>query len=83
MGRTLGSKNKKQKRWSKKLLVGKTMPPLYHTLPGRDFEHEKSQVLKWLARDLVIQDWVMEQLKSAGYIIYNPETGQWKGVDYE
>lgn len=83
MGRTPGSKNKKQKRWSKKLLVAKNMPPLYHTLPGKKFVHENSQVLKWIANDLVIQDWVMEQLKSAGYISYNPDTGQWTGVDYE
>ncbi|HFI0700779.1 TPA: hypothetical protein ACGO3H_000215 [Streptococcus suis] len=82
MARTLGAKNKKHKRRSKKLLVAKNMPPLYHTLPGQDFAREKSQVLKWLADAPEIQDWVMEQLKSAGYIDYNPDTGQWFGVDY-
>lgn len=44
MGRTIGSKNKKQKRRSEKLFVAKTMPPLYHTLPGQEFDNDKSQV---------------------------------------
>ncbi|HFU4369511.1 TPA: hypothetical protein ACGO9H_001556 [Streptococcus suis] len=82
MVRNLEAKNKKHKRRSKKLLVAKIMPPLYHTLPGQNFAYEKSQVLKWLADVPEIQDWVMEQLKSAGYIVYNPDTGQWCGVDY-
>lgn len=81
MGRTPGSKNKKQKRRSKKLLIAKKMPPLYHTLPGQEFELKKSQVLNWLSSELIIQEWIMEQLKTAGYIVYNPNTGQWKGVD--
>lgn len=82
MGRPLGSKNKKQKRRSQMLMSAQEMPPLYHTLPGQDYDGEKSQVLKWLGNNHDIQEWVMSQLKSAGYITYNRDTGQWVGVDY-
>ena len=83
MGRTPGSKNKKQKRRSEKLLVAKTMPPLYHTLPGKEFDNDKSQVYVWIANQPDLMHWLWRQLESAGYIVYNPETGQWKGVDYD
>nr|DAS24626.1 MAG TPA: hypothetical protein [Caudoviricetes sp.] len=83
MGRTLGSKNKKQKRRSEKLLVAKTMPPLYHTLPGEKFDGDRSQVYAWIKNQPDLMNWFWRQLASAGYIVYNPETGQWKGVDYD
>ena len=37
------------KRKSKFLDVGKSMPRLYHTLPNEEFDYDKSQVLKWIA----------------------------------
>ena len=83
MGRTPRAKNKKTKKRSKELLVAKTMPPLYHTLPGQEFDVEKSQVYAWLSRQKDLLHWLLMQLNSAGYIVYNPETGQWTGVDYE
>lgn len=83
MGRTAGSKNKKQKRSSEKLLVAKTMPPLYHTLPGEEFDNDKSQVYAWIKNQPDLIQWLWRQLGSAGYIVYNSETGQWKGVDYD
>ena len=83
MGRTKGAKNKSPKKRSKKLLVAKKMPPLYHTLPGQDFEAEKSEVYKWIIEHPDLLRWLMEQLRSAGYITYDPETGKWTGVDYD
>lgn len=83
MGRTIGSKNKKQKRRSEKLFVAKTMPPLYHTLPGEEFDNDKSQVYAWIKNQPDLMEWLWRQLGSAGYIIYDPETGKWTGVDYK
>ena len=68
---------------SKKLEIGKQMPPLYHTLPGRDFWYSDSEVLKWITEQPILLDWVKEQLKAAGYITYDATTGKWMGVDYE
>lgn len=68
---------------SKKLEFGKRMPPLYHTLPGQDFWYSESEVLKWIADQPLLLDWLREQLKSAGYITYDATTGKWTGVDYE
>lgn len=83
MGRTAGSKNKKQKRRSEKLLVAKTMPLLYHTLPGEEFDNDKSQVYAWIKNQPDLIHWLWRQLGSAGYIVYNSRTGQWKGADYD
>lgn len=83
MGRTPGSKNKKQKRRSEKLLIAKTMPPLYHTLPGEKFDSDRSQVYAWIKNQPDLMNWFWRQLASAGYIVYDSDTGQWKGVDYK
>nr|DAQ61617.1 MAG TPA: hypothetical protein [Caudoviricetes sp.] len=82
MGRTPGSKNKKQKRRSEKLLVAKIMPPLYHTLPGEEFDSNRSQVYAWIKNQPDLMNWLWRQLGSAGYIVYDSDTGQWVGVDY-
>lgn len=83
MGRLPGSKNKKQKIYSEKLLVAKNMPSLHHKLPGQVYGAEKSQVLNWIANQPKIIEWIYDQIKSAGYITYNPETGKWTGIDYD
>ena len=83
MGRTPGSKNKKQKRRSEKLLIAKTMPPLYHTLPGEKFDNDKSQVYAWIKSQPDLMNWFLRQLASAGYIVYDSDTGLWTGVDCE
>ena len=33
---------------SKKLSVARNMPPMYHTLPGHNFDITQSEVIKWL-----------------------------------
>jgi hypothetical protein len=68
---------------SKKLEIGKKMPPLFHTLPGQDFWYSDSEVLKWIANQPILLNWVKDQLKTAGYITYDATTGKWTGVDYE
>lgn len=74
---------RKKKKYSVNLDAGKMMPPLYHTLPGQDFAYEKSEVLNWIAGQPKMLNFVRDQLNSAGYIVYNPDTGQWKGINYE
>lgn len=74
---------RKKKTYSVNLEGGKKMPPLYHTLPGKEFDYKQSEVLNWIAKQPEMLNFVREQLKSAGYIFYNSETGQWCGVDYD
>ena len=66
---------------SKKLLVGRRMPKLYHTLPGKKFSVENSEVLNWISNQPDLLDWIFRQLVSAQYIKYLRETGQWVGED--
>lgn len=74
---------RKKKKYSISLEIGKKMPPLYHTLPGQEFDYKKSEVLDWIAQQPEMLNFVREQLKSAGYIKYDRKTGLWIGVDYE
>jgi len=72
---------RKKKQRSKKLDVAKKMPPLYHTLPGKPFSLEESEVLEWLSSQGELQLWLFNQLSYAGYIEYDPETGLWSGIE--
>lgn len=58
------------------------MPPLFHTFPGEEFSPEKSELLKWIAKQPLLLIWLKDQLKSAGYITYDATTGKWTGIDY-
>lgn len=73
----------KRKKYTVKFDVAKTMPPLYHTLPGKEFDNDKSQVYKWIKEQPELIEYIRDTLRQAGYIVYNPVTGQWKGVDYD
>lgn len=77
----------KRKKQNKNLLVVKNMPPLYHTLPGQKFDIRKSEVVRWLIeKDEILQllfGTVVNQSGSKKLVEYNPNTGQWQGVDYE
>lgn len=73
---------RKKKVRTKKLEIGKKMPPLFHNLPGQDFWYSDSEVLKWIAEQPLLLDWLKNQLQSAGYITYDAITGKWTGVDY-
>lgn len=74
---------RQKKKYSVNLGIGKKMPPLYHMLPGQEFDYKKSEVLDWIAQQPEMLNFVREQLKSAGYIKYDRKTGLWTGVDYE
>ena len=68
---------------SKLLDVAKRMPPLYHTLPGEEFEVSKSEVIQWLIRQPDILSYISNRVRGdSKLIVYDRETGKWQGVDY-
>lgn len=70
-----------RRKRSKRLEVAKKMPRLYHTIPGEGYDPEKSEVVKWISEQPQLQAWVLDQLKSDGYVEYDPETGLWSGIE--
>ena len=73
-------KMRKRKR-SKRLEIAKQMPPLYHTLPNKDFDIRKSEVVKWLISQPEIMQYIFSHLKDIGFIAYNQATKKWEGVN--
>ncbi len=68
---------------SKLLDVAKRMPPLYHTLPGEEFDVSKSEVIQWLIRQPDILSYISNRVRGdSKLIVYDRETGKWQGVDY-
>ena len=76
-----GDKMKKFKN-SKMYQVAKKMPPLYHKLPGKDFDVLKSQVVRWLMNQPEVLDYIWNKLKQSGAVVYDPESGRWKGSNF-
>ncbi|MGE4272084.1 MAG: hypothetical protein AB7E31_04340 [Desulfitobacterium sp.] len=71
------------KKRSKKLDVGRNLPPLYHKLPGQEYDVKKSEVVKWLIQRPSILEFLWDQFKQSGDIFYNPDTGKWQGIDHD
>lgn len=67
---------------NKKLRVIKNMPPLYHTLPNRNFDIKKSEVVRWLIEQPEVLNYLWDHIKQSGVLEYDIETKKWKGVDY-
>ena len=61
--------------------IGKNMPELYHTLPNEEFDCNKSQVLKWIASQPELLNYLKYKLSYGGYIQYDATKGTWKGID--
>ncbi len=70
-----------RRKRSKRLEVAKKMPRLYHTLQGEGYDPEKSEVLEWLGEQHEMMEWLFEQLRKAGYVEYDSETGLWSGIE--
>ena len=68
---------------SQKLNVGKIMPPSFHKIPGSEYDVRKSEAVQWLIKNPSILEFVWDQFKQSGDVLYNPETGKWQGVDWE
>ncbi|WP_416149409.1 hypothetical protein ACM26V_24725 [Salipaludibacillus sp. HK11] len=66
-----------------KLRIARNMPPLHHVFPGEKYNHKNSEVLKWLSERPALIEYLFTQVSNTKDIVYNPETGQWQGADYE
>lgn len=66
---------------TKKLDSAKNMPPLFHKLPGQEFDMKKSEVIKWLIQQPDILQYIFDKLKDE-HLIYDPISGKWRGADY-
>lgn len=58
------------------------MPPLYNTMPGKEYENSQSEILAWVRNQYPLLSYVFSHMKNAGYVVYDKDTGKWKGVDY-
>ena len=65
----------------KRLRVGRKMPALLRRQPGQAYVPEADDVLRWVSEQPELLDYVFELLSRRGHVTYNPETGEWKGVD--
>lgn len=63
--------------------AAKKMPPLYHKIPGEEFDIRKARTLWWLTKQIAVLEDVWNLVKQSGAIEYNSETGKWQGVDFE
>jgi len=68
---------------SEKLNCIKTMPPLRHSIPGYDFDIRNSEVVNWLIQQPDILQWLMQNARNTGFLIYDPLSGLWRGCDYD
>lgn len=68
---------------SKKLLVARNMPPLYHTIPKQSFDITQSEVLKWLVAQPEILNYIWDNIKNSNDVYYDSNTGKWQGIDFE
>lgn len=71
-----------RRKKSVKLEVAKNMPMNFHKLPGMEYDPDKSKVLDWIANQPELLEWIFEQLRSTGYIVYDPAWQAWHGVDF-
>ena len=70
------------KKRSGKLDIAKLMPELKHSIPGKEFDITKSEVLKWLISQPSILQYLFDHVKNVD-LFYDPDRGTWQGVDYE
>lgn len=63
--------------------VARTMPPLRHSIPGKEFNIKNSEVVKWLLENPVVWNYVWNNVKESGAVSYDSDTGKWQGVDYD
>lgn len=67
---------------SKKLDVISKMPPLRHSVPGKPFDVNESETVRWLIGQSDVLNYLWGHVRQLGYVTYDSETGKWRGVDY-
>lgn len=69
---------------SKIVDLAKTMPPLHHSIPGKEkFNIQESEVLKWLLKHPLTWNYIWNNIKQSGAIKFDKDTGTWKGIEFE
>lgn len=63
--------------------VAKEMPPLFHKLPGEDFNLIKSRVLWWLVKQPEVLKYIWDIVKQSGAIVYDASSGKWSGINFQ
>lgn len=73
-----------KKRFDKRLDVARRMP-LKKKKPNPDavYRVSKDEVVAWLSEQPALLMYLSDVLTRNGIIKYDPETGAWKGVDYD
>ena len=72
----------KTRIYDKRLSPAKSMPPMYRTQPGCEYNTEADEVMAWVMKDAAMQAWLIETLARIGYIQYDKGAGKWRGIDY-
>lgn len=72
--------NKNNNR-SKLLEAVKRMPPLRHSIPGKEFNIKNSEVINWLIQQPDILNYVWNNIKNTDSVKFDSITGKWQGVD--
>ncbi len=57
-----------------------TMPALPHSIAGKAFDIRDSEAAWWLCTQPRIMQYVFDKAKDNDLIVYDAETGMWKGV---
>lgn len=73
----------KKKAASKNMEVARLMPSLYHSIPGAPFDIRKSEVVQWLVKNPDILNYIWNNIKNSGAVVFDSKSGKWQGVDYD
>ncbi len=57
------------------------MPPLRKRQTGMPYSYENDDVMRWFASQPDLVNVVVDKACGAGLIVYDRETGMWKGRD--
>jgi hypothetical protein len=74
------SKRKPRAMQSKAWKRAAQMPPLYHQLPGEEFDIMKSEVVDWLCQQPEIREASYNWYRSKAAIVFRD--GRWRGAEF-
>lgn len=60
----------------------KKMLPLKHSIVGKTFNISESEAAAWIASQPEVMQKVFDTARYHGVIEYDPDMGEWRGVDY-
>ena len=68
---------------SQLLKLATNMPPLRHSIPGQEFSIYNSEVIRWLINQPEALNYIWNNIKNSGTVVYDSESGTWQGVNYK